>query len=325
MNAKPLTILLTGAAGFIGSHVADKLIEQGHTVIAVDNFSDYYDPRFKEENVAHHKKTENYTLHRTDISDYAALKEIFQKADVDVIIHLAAQAGVRISIQKPLLCERSNLTGTYNLLELAHEFGIKDFIFASSSSVYGNQEKTPFTETDPVDHPISPYAATKKACELIAYTYHHLYDMNCVGLRFFTVYGERGRPDMSPYIFANAILNDKPLSRFGDGSMERDFTYIDDIVNGVVACIGKKLGYKIINLGNSSAVTLNDYIATFEKVIGKKANIEEKPEQPGDVKKTFADASQAKKLLGWEPTTDLETGLTKFVKWFKQERQDNPY
>ncbi|PIW36734.1 MAG: hypothetical protein COW24_03555 [Candidatus Kerfeldbacteria bacterium CG15_BIG_FIL_POST_REV_8_21_14_020_45_12] len=319
-----MKVLLTGAAGFIGSHVADLLIKQGHSVIAVDNFNDYYNPDFKEDNVSHLIGHEAYQLVRADITNEASMRAVFSEHKPDAIIHLAAQAGVRISIQEPLRAATNNITATYILLELAHEFGVKDFVFASSSSVYGNQEKTPFSESDPVDLPISPYAATKKACELIAYTYHHLYKMNCVGLRFFTVYGERGRPDMSPYIFADAIINDKPLRRYGDGSMERDFTYIDDIASGVVACLGKDLGYAIINLGNSNSVTLRDYIATFEKILGKSAIIDEQPLQPGDVFKTYADVSQAKALLNWEPTTDLETGLTKFLTWFKENRSGKP-
>ena len=320
-----MTILLTGAAGFIGSHLADRLIDNGDTVIAIDNFCDYYNPQFKEENVAHHGKTGVYHLYRVDITDYNALKKIFASHPIDTIVHLAAQAGVRISIEKPLLAQQVNVQGTYNIFELAKEHNIKDVIYASSSSVYGNQEKTPFSEADPVDNPISPYAATKKACELVAYTYHHLYNMNCIGLRFFTVYGERGRPDMSPYIFANAIMNQKPLTKFGEGCSKRDFTYIDDIVSGIQACIGKHLGYEVINLGNSQCVTLNQYIETFEKIIGKPAIIKQLPDQPGDVRATYADISKAQRLLQWQPTTNHEQGLEKFIAWFEKHRAENPY
>lgn len=317
-----MTILLTGAAGFIGSHTTERLLADGHTVIGVDNFSDYYNPEFKEFNVDHLTNNDSFTLVRADITDLDAMRAIFEQHSVDMVIHLAAQAGVRISIEKPLLAQKTNIEATYNLLELCREFGVKDFTFASSSSVYGNRDNAPFSEADVVDHPISPYAATKKACELIAYTYHHLYDMNCIGLRFFTVYGERGRPDMSPYKFADFILHEKPLTKFGDGSSQRDYTYIDDIVSGVVACVGKKFGYEIFNLGNSNTVTLNEYIATFEKVTGKKAIIEQLPDQPGDVKKTYADITKAKTMLGWEPTTNLEEGLTKFIAWFKEHRMN---
>lgn len=320
-----MNILLTGAAGFIGSHTTDKLLELGNTVIAVDNFCDYYPVRFKESNVSHLEENPNFHLYRADITDYAALEKIFAAHKIDVVIHLAAQAGVRISIEKPLLAQQINVIGTGNIFELAKEHDVREVIYASSSSVYGNHGKTPFSEADPLERPISPYAATKKANELMAYTYHHLYKMHMVGLRFFTVYGERGRPDMSPYIFANAIENEKPLKRFGDGSSRRDFTYVDDIVNGIIACIDSKLGYEVFNLGNSQSISLQEYIETFERVIGKKAIINELPMQPGDVKVTYADVSKAKKLLGWEPTTDLETGLTKFMTWFKNERADNPY
>ncbi len=320
-----MTILLTGAAGFIGSHVADRLLKRGDTVIAVDNFNDYYNPQFKEENISHNSKNPKYHLERADIADEKVMRALFEKYKIDSIIHLAAQAGVRISIQEPLHVQKNNIAATFILLELSREYSVNEFIFASSSSVYGNQKKAPFSETDSVDRPISPYAASKKANELISYTYHHLYRMNCVGLRFFTVYGERGRPDMSPYLFADMIINNKPLRRYGDGSMERDFTYIDDIADGVVACIGKNLGYEIINLGNSNSVTLNEYIETFEKVIGKKANIDQHPEQPGDVQKTYADVSKAKELLNWEPKTNLEEGLTKFIAWFEKYRAEKPY
>lgn len=315
-----MTILVTGAAGFIGSHVTDLLLAQGHTVVGVDDFNDYYNPAFKEENIAHLADNDKFVLVRADVSDEAAMTALFAQHTFDSIIHLAAQAGVRVSFDEPLLATQTNIFGTNLLLELAHRNGVNEFIYASSSSVYGNQEKTPFSETDPVDHPVSIYAATKKANELFAYAYHSAYGMNCVGLRFFTVYGERGRPDMSPYLFADYIMHDKPLRRYGDGSMMRDFTYVGDIAAGVVACIGKNLGYEVINLGNEEPVTLNAYIAMFENIIGKKAIIDEHPVPLGDVKKTVADGSKAKKLLGWEPTTTLEDGLTRFIEWFKSNR-----
>lgn len=320
-----MTILITGAAGFIGSHTADALLEAGHTVVAVDNFCDYYPVRFKHENVEHNKQNNNYFLYNIDITDIDALNKIFYSHSIDSIIHLAAQAGVRISIEKPLHAQKVNIEGTMNVFECARKHGISEIIYASSSSVYGNHEKIPFSESDSLEKPISPYAATKKANELIAYTYHHLYNIHMVGLRFFTVYGERGRPDMSPYIFANAIVNEKPLRRFGDGSSRRDFTYVGDIVSGITACIGKKLGYEVINLGNSDSISLQEYIETFERVIGKKAIINEEPMQPGDVKRTYADISKAKRLLDWEPTTSLEEGLRKFIPWFIENRADNPY
>ncbi|MBI2410434.1 MAG: GDP-mannose 4,6-dehydratase [Candidatus Kerfeldbacteria bacterium] len=315
-----MNILLTGAAGFIGSHVADRLIAEGHTVIAVDNFSAYYNPQYKESNIEAHAETAVYQLVRADITDAAAMRAVFEQHSIDLIIHLAAQAGVRISIEQPLLTQRVNVEGTYLLFELAREFGVHDIIFASSSSVYGNQNKTPFSEEANVDHPISPYAASKRACELIAYTYHHLYQMNCIGLRFFTVYGERGRPDMSPYKFTESLLYGKPIQLYGDGSAERDFTYIDDIVDGVMACVGKKLEYEIINLGNSHPLTMREYIAVLERVTGKEAKIEYLPAAAGDMNKTYADISKASRLLNWRPKTDIETGLKKFVHWFTEER-----
>jgi UDP-glucuronate 4-epimerase len=315
-----MRILVTGAAGFIGSHTAERLLDMGHTVVGVDNFSDYYNPAFKRGNIEPVSNHTSYRIIEADVTDIDAMRKVFADHQIEKVVHLAAQAGVRVSIQKPMLCQKVNVEGTYAILELAHEFGIDHVVYASSSSVYGNQEKTPFSEDDLVDNPISPYAASKKACELIAYTYHHLYKMHTTGLRFFTVYGERGRPDMSPYLFADAILHDRPISRFGDGSMERDFTYIDDIVSGIVACVERKLGYQVINLGNAHPVTLNEYIATFERVTGKKAIIDQKPMQPGDVRRTAADNRKAKELLGWEPTTSLEAGLTKFIHWFEQNR-----
>lgn len=314
-----MQILVTGAAGFIGSHVVDRLLKEGHTIVGVDAFTDNYSPLYKEDNVAEQLNHPNYTLHRADITDAAAMKNVFQQS-FDVIIHLAAQAGVRASIENPLLFQKTNVEGTYLLFELAKQNNIQTIIFASSSSVYGNRSNVPFSESDTVDHPISPYAATKKATELIAYTYHHLYNMNCIGLRFFTVYGERGRPDMAPYLFTDAILNDKPILRFGDGSMQRDFTYINDIVDGVVRCLDKYFGYEIINLGNSSPISLQEFIATIERITGKTAVIEQKTERPGDVEKTYADITKAKELLGWTPTTDIATGLSAFIQWFKTHR-----
>lgn len=315
-----MTILVTGAAGFIGSHTVDALLALGHTVVGVDDFNGYYNVAYKEENIAHLEGNANFTLVRFDITDQGLMKGLFEHYAFDSIIHLAAQAGVRVSFNDPLLAQKTNIEGTYLLLELAKQHSVNEFIYASSSSVYGNNKNVPFTEEDNVDHPVSVYAATKKACELIAYTYHDAYNMNTVGLRFFTVYGERGRPDMSPYLFADAILHDRPIRRYGDGSMQRDFTYIADIVSGIVACVGKNLGYEVINLGNHDCISLNDYIALFEKITGKTAIIEEHPVPAGDVEKTYADITKAKQLLGWEPQTNLEEGLTKFIEWFKANR-----
>ncbi len=314
------TILVTGAAGFIGSNVIDRLLERGDTVVAVDNFTDYYDVSFKEENIAEHTTHPNYTLYRTDITDMAGMAAIFAAHTFDTVLHLAAQAGVRSSIIDPITFVNVNVSGTTILFELCQKNAVPHVVFASSSSVYGNQEKIPFSEDDSVTAPISPYAASKKSAELIAYTFHHLYGMHMTGLRFFTVYGQRGRPDMSPYLFADAILHDRPITQFGDGSTRRDYTYIDDIANGILAAIEHPLGFEIINLGNSSTISLQEYIELFEQVIGKKAKIIREPEKPGDVKKTYADIRKARELLAWQPTTTLEEGLPQFIEWFKKHR-----
>ncbi len=313
-------ILVTGGAGFIGSHLVDKLLEIGHKVVLVDDFNSYYNPEFKEENISRHIDKEYFKLYRYDISDFEALGTVFEKEKIDKIIHLAARAGVRASIQDPILYEKVDIGGTTNLLELARKHNIKDFIFASSSSVYGNQKKVPFSENNSADRPISPYGAAKRSTELLAYAYHHLFKINCTGLRFFTVYGERGRPDMAPYLFTESILKGKEIQKFGDGTTKRDYTYIDDIIRGILACLDKNFGYEIINLGNNRPISLNDFMRLLEKITGTGLKIKVLPEQPGDVKITCADISKAKKLLGWEPQVPLELGLKKFVSWFRNNR-----
>ncbi|MFA5075833.1 MAG: GDP-mannose 4,6-dehydratase [Patescibacteria group bacterium] len=315
-----MRVLVTGGAGFIGSHVCDYLVNQGHEVFCLDNFNDYYNPAFKEQNVAINSGKSNHHLLRGDITDLDFLKSVFTNK-FDKVIHLAARAGVRPSIADPLLYQKVNVEGTANLLEMCRQNGIKDFIFASSSSVYGNNKKIPFSETDPVDNPISPYAATKKAMELLAHTYHHLFGLNCIGLRFFTVYGERGRPDMAPYLFTQWIDQGQEVKRFGQGDTKRDYTYIQDIVSGVVACLDKDFGYEIINLGNNQPVVLSHFIAIVEGLLGKKANIKQYPMQPGDVDITYADIRKAQKLLGYQPKTTIEEGMDKFVSWYKINRQ----
>ncbi len=314
------TIMVTGGAGFIGSHVVDRLIERGEKVVVIDDFNNFYKPNFKEENIACHLDNKNFKLYRGDITDWKFLTNVFQKEKIDKVLHLAARAGVRPSIKDPNLYQRVNISGTQNLLELARRNHIKDFIFASSSSVYGNQKKIPFSEDDSADRPISPYGATKRATELLAYAYHNLFGMNCIGLRFFTVYGERGRPDMAPYLFTESMFEGKEIQRFGDGTTKRDYTYVGDITDGVMKCLDKNFGYEIINLGNNKPITLNEFIKTLENIIGIKAKIVPNPEQPGDVKVTYADISKAKKLLGWEPKTTLSEGLGKFVEWYKKSR-----
>lgn len=310
--------LVTGAAGFIGSHLVEALLARGRKVVGLDSFDDFYDPRAKRRNLAACRQNSRFTLVEGDIRDPEAVRKA-GAGGVDVIIHLAARAGVRPSIEQPLLYQDVNVNGTCVLLEAARRFGIKRFIFASSSSIYGNNPKVPFAENDNVDHPISPYAASKKAGELLCHTYHHLFGMDVTCLRFFTVYGPRQRPDLAIHKFARLIEQGKPIPMFGDGGMKRDFTYIDDIISGVVAAVDRCGGYHIYNLGNSSPVVLRDLIAAIEKALGKRAEVEELPPQPGDVERTFADISLARSDLGFEPHTPLEAGLAEFVAWMRAE------
>lgn len=310
--------LVTGGAGFIGSYVMKKLLERGDQVVCVDDFNDYYEPKLKEDRINVFLKDFKFPIHRMDIRDFEALKKIFSEQKIDVVCHLAARAGVRASIEDPFIYEETNVKGTLNLLELAKEFGIKDFIYASSSSVYGGNKKIPFSESDSVDHPISAYAATKKADELLAHVYHNLYDLNCTALRYFTVYGPWGRPDMALFKFTKNILEDKPIDVYNYGKHERDFTYIDDIVQGTVAALNNPFPYEIINLGNSNTVGLEYFISVIEKELGKKAKKNMLPMQPGDVEKTYADITKAKKLLGFAPKTNIEKGIKEFINWYKE-------
>jgi len=315
-----MKILVTGCAGFIGSHVSEALLMRGDSVVGVDELNDYYDVSFKEDNLSILKAYPDFKFYREDIRNYDGLKNIFEEEKPEKVIHLAARAGVRPSIQQPLLYEEVNVKGTMNLLDLAKDCKVKNFVFASSSSVYGNQKKTPFSESDSVDNPISPYAATKKTGELICYTYHHLYNMNITCLRFFTVYGPRGRPDMAPYKFTKNIIEGKPILKYGDGTTKRDYTYIADIVKGVIAASDSELGYEIINLGNNKPVELNEFIRIIEDITGKKAIIEQLPMQPGDVDITFADIGKAQKLLGYKPSTTIKQGLKEFFEWYMKNR-----
>lgn len=308
--------VVTGAAGFVGSHVCERLLEVGWRVSGVDIFDEFYDPAVKRSNVAGCVRHPRFSLIEADIRDEAAMSRAVG-AGVDVIVHLAARAGVRPSIENPLLYQDVNVRGTCILLEAARRFKIPKFVFASSSSVYGNNPKVPFSESDNVDYPISPYAATKKAGELICYTYHHLFGLDATCLRFFTVYGPRQRPDLAIHKFARLIEHGEPIPVFGDGSMMRDHTYIDDIVAGVMAAVERCKGYRIYNLGNSNPVSLNELIAAIEAALGKAAQIKRLPMQPGDVERTFADISRARAELGFEPRTDLRTGLAEFVKWMR--------
>ena len=308
---------MTGAAGFIGSHLCERLLVEGWSVARLDNFDNFYDPAVKRANISGCLRNKDFQLVEGDIRDAGCVDGALRKFKADVIVHLAAKAGVRPSIEDPVGYQDVNINGTVVMLEAARKAGVKKFIFASSSSVYGNNEKVPFCETDNVDFPISPYAATKKAGELICYTYSHLYgiDINC--LRFFTVYGPRQRPDLAIHKFARLIESGEAIPVFGDGSMRRDFTYIADIIDGVTASMKRCDGYEIFNLGESRPVRLDELIGAIEKALGKKAKIERLPDQPGDVRQTYADVDKAKKLLGYRPRTELEEGLRRFVEWFR--------
>ena len=309
--------LITGAAGFIGSHLCQRLLADGWAVVGVDNFDDFYDPQIKRRNISDCLKNKNFQLIEADIRDGEAMGNAASE-DVRIIVHLAAMAGVRPSIAQPLLYTDVNINGTMVLLELAKKHRIDKFIFSSSSSVYGNNKKVPFSEDDNVDFPISPYAATKKAGELICHTYHHLCGMSITCLRFFTVYGPRQRPDLAIHKFARLIEQDKPIPVYGDGSMMRDFTYIDDIVNGIVAAMGRCDGFNIYNLGESQPITVNDLITEIEKALGKKAIRQYQPPQPGDVERTYADITKAAEDLEYKPSTTIQAGLEQFAAWLRK-------
>jgi UDP-glucuronate 4-epimerase len=276
-----------------------------------------YSPIIKKENIDDFKNYPRFKFYTEDIRNFKALERIFEKEKPDKIVHLAAKVGVRPSIENPFIYEDVNIKGALNLLELARKYKIENFICASSSSVYGGNKKIPFSETDPADFPISPYAATKKSAELLCYNYHHLYNLNIICLRFFTVYGPKGRPDMAPYKFTKAILEEKELPMFGYGNSKRDYTYIDDIISGIISCLDKKFGYEIINLGNSYSISLKYFIKIIEKITGKKAKIKQFPAQPGDARITCADISKARKLLNYNPKIRPEEGMKKFIKWYK--------
>lgn len=313
-----MKILVTGGAGFIGSHLVEALLARGNEVVVIDNFNDYYDPAEKRSNIHKHLNNPSFRLLETDICDFNSLRSQLEDSGIDTVVHLAARAGVRPSIEEPLLYEEVNIRGTMNLLELFKDRGLKNFIFASSSSVYGNNEKVPFSETDSVDHPISPYAATKKSGELICHTYHKLYNIPMTCLRFFTVYGPRQRPDLAIRKFMERIEAGEEIPVYGGGTMERDFTYIDDIVRGIIACIDQPFDYEIINLGNSNPISVSGLVQKIEEALGKKAHIRHEPQPPGDVDRTYADTSKAEQLLGFRPDTPIEEGLREMVAWMRK-------
>jgi UDP-glucuronate 4-epimerase len=312
-----MNVLVTGGAGFIGSHAVERLLERGHQLCIVDDFNDFYDPAVKRRNVQ--AFSERAQLVEADIRDAPRLREIFHRNRFDAIFHLAARAGVRPSLARPRLYMQVNIVGTQHLLELAREFGIKKFVFASSSSVYGVNQKVPFSEDDPIFKPISPYAATKLAGEALCHVYHHLYGLDIVCLRFFTVYGPRQRPDLAIHKFTRAIANGKPIEMYGDGNTARDYTHIDDVLQGVLACLNRSFGFEIINLGESHTVTLRELVRLIEKEVGKAAQIQLLPPQPGDVPITYANIAKAKRLLDYQPRVAIEEGIARFVDWFRKQ------
>lgn len=329
-----MKILVTGSAGFIGMHVCQELLAQGHAVIGIDNLNDYYDVQLKQDRLNLLGGNQRFINFNLDIADFEALRASVIELKPTHVVHLAAQAGVRYSIQNPHIYTQSNLLGFANMLELVRELQVKKFLFASSSSVYGANKKVPFSETDHTDYPISYYAATKKANELMAYSYSHLYKIPTVGLRFFTVYGPWGRPDMSPMIFTKAIIENSPIKVFNHGNMSRDFTYIDDVVKAVTLCLDKEEvaladfdqkqinldasnpPYQVMNVGNDAPIKLEAYISVLEDVIGKKAIKHYESQQKGDVLSTSADVKRIKNFVGFKPSMDLKTGLEKMVNWY---------
>jgi UDP-glucuronate 4-epimerase len=313
-----MSVLLTGPAGFIGSHFTERLLDRGEEVVGLDLFDDFYDARIKEANLARALDHDAFTLVRGDLRDGELLGTL--PDSISAVVHLAARAGVRPSIEQPLLYTDVNVRGTQELLEFARERGIRPFVFASSSSVYGNNEKVPFSEEDPVDHPISPYAATKKAGELLCHTASHLYGLSCICLRFFTVYGPRQRPDLAIRKFSRLLLSGDEIPRYGDGTTARDYTFIEDILQGVEAALGwvreEEGRYEVVNLGESRTVTLAEMIRGVGEAFGREPRVRELPMQPGDVLRTWADVSRGRELLGYEPTTEFEDGMARFAEWY---------
>ena len=312
-----LTTLITGTAGFIGFHLCKKLLETGHRVIGIDNLNDYYDISLKKARLNILNPHEKFTFYKEDIQNLSGLRSIFKSHSIDRICNLAAQAGVRYSLKDPFAYSRSNLEGFLNILELAKDYGVSNLVYASSSSVYGNNKKTPFSVDDRVDSPISLYGATKKANEVMAHSYSHLHDIPSTGLRYFTVYGPWGRPDMALFLFTEAILHDRPIDVYNHGRMKRDFTYIDDIVAGTIAALDRPFPYEVFNLGNSNSVELLEFIRIIEEELGRKAQKNMLPIQPGDVPETSADIQKSREMLGFDPKTPIREGIRKFLIWYR--------
>ena len=313
-----MKVLVTGGAGFIGSHLVDRLLERGDEVVCLDDFNDSYDPAVKRENIASALKNPSYALVEGDIRDRKVLRGIAARHRFKVIVHLAARAGVRASLKNPLLYEEVNCCGTLNLLEFAREHAVGRFVFGSSSSVYGARSEVPFSEHDCADRPISPYAATKRACELLCHVWHHLHGLSATCLRFFTVYGPRQRPEMEIHRFTRRILRGEPIEVYGDGTSRRDYTYVDDILDGLVRAVDTPFPFEVINLGESRTVELRALIAAIERAVGKKAVVKSLPDQPGDVPVTCADIRKAGELLGYSPRVRVEEGVQRFVDWYRR-------
>src|SRR5947207_1838921 len=314
-----MNFLVTGGAGFIGSHVCERLLASGHAVWALDDLNPFYDPRIKQANIrALQSRAQPFEFVQADLNNRPGLDELFHGVKFDQVIHLAARAGVRPSLEEPALYQRVNVEGTVTLLEAARMSGVKKMILASSSSVYGENSKVPFSEVDPIFYPMSPYAASKLACEALGHVYHHVYGMDVVMLRFFTVYGPRQRPDLAIHKFATLISNGKPVPVFGDGSTARDYTYVVDIVDGIMACTNKEFGYQIFNLGESQTVKLSRLIELLDHYLQKRALIDRQPLQPGDVPLTYADISKARATLGYNPQIKIEQGIPLFIDWFRR-------
>lgn len=320
-----MNVIVTGGAGFIGSHLVRALLERGERVVVIDDFNDFYDPALKRENVEGLDSHKNFKLFEVDIRDRGAVERVFTEEPPDVVCHLAARAGVRPSIEEPQLYDEVNSVGTLNMLEAVKGAGLKNFVFASSSSVYGISSKLPFSEDDPISTPLSPYAATKRAGELFCFNYSHLYKLPVTCLRFFTVYGERGRPEMAVARFTRLIDEGGEIQVFGDGTAKRDFTYIGDIMKGLIKAVYKSFPYEIINLGESRTVEVLKLISVIEEKLGKKAKIKYLPPAPGDVPVTYADVSKAERLLGYEPGVAIEEGVERYVRWYiEREKRSAP-
>ena len=311
------TYLVTGVAGFIGFHVSRALLERGDCVIGLDNLNDYYDVSLKQDRLSVLQDQKQFAFHKEDLANMKGLERIFADTSIQVVCNMAAQAGVRYSLVNPFAYQKSNLEGFLNLIHLAKQAKVENFVYASSSSVYGGNKKVPFSVKDPVDHPLSLYAVTKKANELMAHTYSHLYGLPCTGLRLFTVYGPWGRPDMALFIFTKAILGGQAIEVYNYGQMKRDFTYIDDIVQGVLASLDRPVPYAVYNLGNSRTVDLLYFIECIEKALRKEAEKKLLPMQPGDVAETYADISESQRDLGFQPRTRIEEGIEHFIRWYR--------